>query len=112
MSFIYSSRLLPVSWQVLFYCFIVYLKNRFGANEVITTVMMNYIMLFIVEYLVTGPMREAPEFLQSARVLLTAGFPILIPGTRVNIGIIIALLLIAIYGYYWQKSKKGLFLKH
>lgn len=88
-------------------CFIAFLKNRFGANEVITTVMMNYVMLFIVEYLVTGPMREAPEFPQSARVLSTAGLPVLIPGTRVNIGIILALLLIALYSYYWKRSKRG-----
>lgn len=88
-------------------CFIAFLKNRFGANEVITTVMMNYVMLFIVEYLVTGPMREAPEFPQSARVLPSAGFPVLIPGTRVNIGIVLALLLIVLYGYYWKNSKKG-----
>ena len=88
-------------------CFIAFLKNRFGANEVITTVMMNYVMLFFVEYLVTGPMREAPEFPQSARVLSTAGLPVLIPGTRVNIGIILALLLIALYSYYWKRSKRG-----
>lgn len=88
-------------------CLIAFLKNRFGANEVITTVMMNYVMLFIVEYLVTGPMREAPEFPQSARVLPTAGFPALVPGTRINIGIILALVLLVLYGFYWERSKKG-----
>lgn len=87
--------------------FIAYLKNRFSANEVITTVMVNYIMLFAVEYLVNGPMREAPEFPQSARVAPSAELPILISGTRVNMGILFALVLTVLYGLFWKKSKLG-----
>ncbi len=46
-----------------------FLKARFGAHEVITTIMMNYIAFRLVEYLVGGPLKDklatAP---QTARV--------------------------------------------
>lgn len=96
---------------VIIGAFIAFLKNRFSANEVITTVMVNYIMLFVVEYLVNGPMREAPEFPQSAKIAPSAELPNLIGGTRVNIGILIAIVLTLIYGIFWKKSQLGFEIK-
>jgi ABC-type uncharacterized transport system permease subunit len=35
-----------------------YLKARFGAHEVITTIMMNYVAFRLVEYLISGPIKD------------------------------------------------------
>lgn len=35
-----------------------FLKARFGAHEVITTIMMNYVAFRLVEYLISGPMKD------------------------------------------------------
>lgn len=90
---------------------VAFLKNRFGANEVITTVMFNYIILFLLDFLVLGPMRATGDFPQSARIQPSAELSVIIPNTRVNSGIIIALVAVVIYGIYWFKSRKGFEMK-
>jgi ABC-type uncharacterized transport system permease subunit len=90
---------------------VVFLKNRFGANEIITTVMFNYVMLNFSEYLVTGPMRQNPNYPQSAPLQDSAKMPIIIPGTRVNIGFILALIAVVLFVFFWQKTQHGFEMK-
>lgn len=72
------------------------LKAKFNLNEVIVTVMMNYIATFLQIYLVRGPLLDktkpswpASEFLPEA-----AWFPRLFTGSRVHAGIFLAIILI------------------
>ena len=64
-----------------------------GANEVITTLMLNFVAVFLVGYLVNWPLRD-DDFLvplpQSSPVPTSAWLPDLIAGTRAHSGIIIA----------------------
>lgn len=70
-----------------------YLKARFGISEVINTIMMNYVGIYFVSYLVHGPLREPPGYYpQTARILPSAAFPKLIPGTRLHAGIFLVIL--------------------
>jgi simple sugar transport system permease protein len=46
------------------------LKVLFNASEIVTTIMLNYIAIFMTSYLVTGPMMEAgAAYPQSAKLL-------------------------------------------
>lgn len=87
------------------------LKNKFGASEVITTVMFNYIILNFANYLAAGPLRESSAYAQSAQVQETARLPVIIPGTRVNLGLILAVLALVIYWFFWEKTKYGFEMK-
>ena len=66
-----------------------------GANEVITTLMLNFVAIFLIGYLVNWPLKD-DNFLvplpQSSPVPPSARLPDLIAGTRAHSGIIIAVL--------------------
>ena len=79
------------------------LKIRFHINEIITTLMLNYIAEYTVLYLARGPLKDPESFLpQSAQLTSVARLPTLF-GTRVHIGVLIGVLLIpVIYLLLWQ----------
>lgn len=85
-----------------------YLKIRFGASEVVTTIMLNYIAIIFTGYLVTGPMQEAKVgFPQSARIAEQAWLPRFFPPTRLHIGFIMALVVALILYIIIFKTSAG-----
>ncbi len=69
-----------------------WLKAKMGIHEVITTIMLNWIALYLIEdWLVTGPMKANVETGVSGTpyVSETAKLPIILKGTRLNISILI-----------------------
>ena len=85
-----------------------WLKVRFGAAEVITTIMLNYIVTHFLSFLVTGPMIEPPgSFPQTPQALATAILPKILPGTRLHLGFIVALLMIVFYYWFLWKTTTG-----
>jgi simple sugar transport system permease protein len=85
-----------------------WLKVKFGASEVITTIMLNYIAQYWVSFLVSGPMKEPPgAFPQSMPIAETAVLPRLIPGTRLHLGIILALFCVYIFYFFLWKTTAG-----
>ncbi|MCX6049743.1 MAG: ABC transporter permease [Chloroflexi bacterium] len=79
------------------------LKIRFGVNEIIATLMLNYIAEYTVLYLARVPLKDPTSFLpQSAQLLSPARMPTLV-GTRIHLGIALAFLLIPlIYLLLWK----------
>jgi len=82
------------------------LKIRFGASEMITTIMLNYIANFFINYMVINVITEPGDLPQSAKMYETAQLPH-IAGSRVHIGFFIALLCIVIYYLFLWKTKSG-----
>ncbi len=72
-----------------------YLRVRFNASEIVTTIMLNYIAIVGTSYLVTGPMIDPAggKYPQTARIVEAAVLPRFLPPTRLHIGFIIALLM-------------------
>ncbi len=70
------------------------LKARFGANEVIATLMLNVIAFLFATYLVNGPL-HLPGANEGETPLLARGawLPTLVPETRLTFAFVIALLL-------------------
>ena len=85
-----------------------WLKVRMNANEVIVTLMMNYIAIELVRYLVNGPWRD-PGAVEPYSALITPGayLPTLIPRTRLHVGILIALALVAVFWWVLRRTTLG-----
>jgi ABC-type uncharacterized transport system permease subunit len=80
------------------------LKAYFNANEVITTSMLNFIAVYLLAYLVNGPMMD-PEgfnFPQSPLIAETLELPRLLSGSRLNIAFLVALVLVVGALFFWR----------
>jgi simple sugar transport system permease protein len=85
------------------------LKARLGINDVITTLMMNYIAMYLVLYLIHGPWKgpQMRGFAYTDFFPKAAWFP-LIPGTRIHWLTLILGLLAAIAAYILlTRTKRG-----
>lgn len=86
------------------------LKVKFGASELITTIMLNYIAMEFVSFCVTtAPFKDmtpgaAPRM---TSVLDSAKLPKILPGTRLHFGIILALLGVLVYFIIMQRTTRG-----
>ncbi len=84
------------------------LKVRFGASELITTIMFNYIAIQFVSYCISGPIKDTAGTLPQSRSILTsAQLPRLLSGTRLHAGVIVAILGILFYYFFMWKTTKG-----
>ena len=69
------------------------LRTRFHVLEVISTIMLNFIALYLVSFLVRGPLQEPTHiYPQTETMPLYARLPTLLSGTRLHAGFIIAVL--------------------
>ena len=80
-----------------------FMKVRRGVSEIISTLMLNYIAILFVQYMARGPLQEPGGYLpESAQFVPAARMPALF-GTRIHLGVMIALLLIPlIYALIWS----------
>jgi len=70
-----------------------YLKTRFGADEVVTTLLLNFVILIFLQMMLEGPLQD-PMGLgwpQSAPIVDEGLLPKLVPRMRLHSGLIIAL---------------------
>lgn len=83
-----------------------YFKRKFGTNETLLTLMMNYIALYFIKFFVEGPWRDPAsggypkiaQFSQNARLDKVLG---------VQFGWVIALVLVAVSFVYLKYTKQG-----
>ena len=86
------------------------LKMRFGASELITTIMLNYIAFEFLSFAVTNqPFRDmTPGAAPRMNVVVEAvRLPVLLPQTRIHMGLLVALLAIVCYYIFMWKTTKG-----
>jgi simple sugar transport system permease protein len=78
-------------------------KIRFGMNEIISTLMLNYIASLLMIYLTRGPLQEPGGVLPvSAKFAPVTMLPVF-PGTRVHLGVFLAFVLVPfIYILLWK----------
>lgn len=86
-----------------------YLKARHKIHEVITTIMLNYIVFEIASFMIAvgGPMKADNELPVSPDVLPTAQLARLWEGTRLSGGIFIALAMAALVWFFLFKTRLG-----
>ncbi len=68
------------------------LRVRFGGNDVLISLMANYVAIFLLQYLVSGPMRASGDLPQTPRLPTDSWLPYLMSGTRAHWGLALALL--------------------
>ncbi len=85
-----------------------FFKVRFGANEFIVTLMMNYIAINICAYLASGPLHaEGANTNTTNQILETAVLPKLVPNRGLTIALLIGVAAIVLVYFYLQKSRSG-----
>jgi general nucleoside transport system permease protein len=68
------------------------LKARLKINEIVPTLAFNFIAVAILGYLLNGPMQSNFANLPQSKALpASSGLPIVLPGTRVHIGLLVSL---------------------
>jgi len=77
------------------------MKLRLGVGEVITTILMNFVGLYLAAYMVHGPLQEARGvFPQTDPVAEAARLPILVPESRLHLGFALSVTLaVALWAY-------------
>jgi len=86
-----------------------FLRTRFNANEILTSLMLVYIAELMVSWLVHGPWKDPDgfNFPQTRLFQAKALLPILVPGTRVNAALFIALAALIAGWVFMNRSFMG-----
>jgi len=84
------------------------LRSRFGVLEVITTIMLNFVALYLVAFLVRGPLQEPTHaYPQSDVIPAVARLPVLIRGTRLHWGFVAALVAAVVMAWVLRRTAAG-----
>jgi len=81
------------------------LRTFYKVDEVITTLMFNYVALWLLDYLVRGPLTDpaSPGVEQSQAFSVASKLPVIIPGTKISLGVLIVLVaVVLIYMLLWR----------
>lgn len=79
------------------------LKIKRGMNEIISTLMLNYIAILFVTYLTRGPLQDPGSYLPVSSQLVSAARMPELFGTRIHLGLLIAVLLVPlVHGLLWS----------
>lgn len=84
-----------------------WLKNRLKINEVILTIMLNYVAMYLVSYLVTNPFHAAGNVVRTENVQETARLTTLVAHTRLYTGIFLAVITAVVLYLVLMKTKFG-----
>jgi simple sugar transport system permease protein len=85
------------------------LKIRFGVDEVVTTLLLNFIVLLFVSYLLEGPLKDpmGMGWPQSPRVIADAQLPRLVQGKRLHFGFVLAVASAILVWFIMAKTTLG-----
>lgn len=86
-----------------------FLRDRFNANEILVSLMLVYVADMVLSYLVFGPWKDPAgyNFPQTRTFEAVTQIPRLMPGSRVNIGILLALAGVAGMWLYLFRTYAG-----
>ncbi len=85
------------------------LKVRLGVDEVVTTLLLNFVVLLFVQMMLEGPLQDpmGMGWPQSPPVLAAAELPKLLPRTRLHLGLVLALALALLVWLYTTRTVWG-----
>lgn len=85
------------------------MKVKLAIDEVVTTLLLNSVALFIVSALLNGPWRDPiSQWPQSPEIAASAIFPKLIPRSRLHLGFILAVIIIVALWFVLTRTAFGL----
>jgi simple sugar transport system permease protein len=85
------------------------LKTRFGVDEVVTTLLLNFVVLLFVSMMLEGPMKDplGMGWPQSAAVVGDAALPKIVPRTRLHLGFVLAIVAAVLVWLMMQRTVWG-----
>jgi simple sugar transport system permease protein len=84
------------------------LRARLGVDEVVTTLMLNFIAIDLTSWLVDGPLLARGSANSATPLIISAAeLPRLLPPTTLNLGFLISVALVAAYGVWSRFSVEG-----
>ncbi|MBC6714656.1 ABC transporter permease [Aurantimonas sp. DM33-3] len=86
------------------------LRLRFGVDEVVTTLLLNFVVLLFVSMMIEGPMKDPFAFgwPQSVPVVAEAQLPKLLERSRLHVGLLIAVLVAIVVHVVQSRTAYGL----
>ena len=84
-----------------------WLKNALGINEVILTIMLNYVAQYVVSYLVSFPFHAEGNVVRTEDIQPTASMKTMVPHTRLYTGIYLAVAATALIWLMLRYTKFG-----
>ena len=85
------------------------MKVKLAIDEVVTTLLLNSVALFVVSALLNGPWRDPiSQWPQSPEIAPSAIFPKLIPRSRLHLGFVLAVVIIIILWFVLTRTAFGL----
>lgn len=83
------------------------LKVRYGLNEIITTIMMNYVAIFLTSWLVKGPFKDTTVVPPQTPLIPQAARLPPIPFTRIHIGLLVGILAVVLAFLFARNTVVG-----
>jgi simple sugar transport system permease protein len=84
------------------------LKTKLKVDDVVSTLLMNYVMINIMGALLFGPLQQpGSSWPRSAAIIEAACYPILVPRSRFHMGILIAIFAVFVIWFINQKTTFG-----
>lgn len=89
-----------------------FLKAKWNVNEFVVSMMFNYILISLGQYLFLNKMRD-PSSGNVASFPIPDGdrFPKLIPGTKVHLGLVVALVMAVLVYLFLYHTRQGFFIR-
>lgn len=84
-----------------------YLKAKRGLNEIINTILLNYVAIQFVSWAIKGPLREQGPFPQTPMLIESVWLTRILPRTRIHTGIFIALVCVVFVHYFLFHTAYG-----
>ncbi len=85
------------------------LRVKLAVDEVVTTLLLNSVILFIISFLLNGVWRDPISgWPQSPQIAPGAIFPKLFPRSRLHLGFIVALVVVAVLWYLLSRTSLGM----
>ena len=84
-----------------------WLRVRFGLNEIITTIMMNYVAISLTAYLVKGPLKDRSVVPPQTELIPRAWRLPDLPGTEVHAGLAIGVVAVLLVTWVYRSTVVG-----
>jgi simple sugar transport system permease protein len=89
-----------------------WLKVRRGAPEIITTIMLNYIALYLIEFFVQGPLQEQARSQPQSDVLAAAAqLPLLVADSTLHVGLVVAVACVLWCWWLLFRTERGFLMR-
>jgi len=94
---------------MLWAAIVAWLRDRFNANEILVSLMLVYVAQLLLSYLVHGVLMDPDGFSFPQSKMFSDGFllPIILPGTRLHLGMLLAVAAALLGWLYLSRSFSG-----